>query len=144
MKSSKKYKQIKYNHYFFFFQMSQLIVVLLLLSLSTVKGQLIGNCLVDKDASAIPLLRNYSQPLTVADYDCPNHFYCPYSNPNVPESIPQMCPPTPKCQAARLVTYRCNVSQGLYEPVVCPPGYFCSNPKTLEIWQDLLIFRLQY
>lgn len=40
---------------------------------------------------------------------------------------PQYCTPTPICQATRLqqAENTCETAQGIFEPVICPKGYYC-------------------
>ncbi|KAI0882331.1 uncharacterized protein GGS22DRAFT_191502 [Annulohypoxylon maeteangense] len=56
---------------------------------------------------------------------CNPGFYCPNNSATTP---PQYCAPTPECLLTRLQTVRniCNDAQGIYEPLVCPPGHYCS------------------
>lgn len=46
---------------------------------------------------------------------------------NTAENPPEYCPPTTECQITRLQTLRntCGEPQGIYEPIVCMPGYYC-------------------
>jgi hypothetical protein len=41
---------------------------------------------------------------------------------------PEYCPPTSECLITRLELFRntCSEPQGIYEPLICPPGHFCS------------------
>jgi hypothetical protein len=50
--------------------------------------------------------------------------------PNSSDSEPpQFCPPTPECLVTRLqsVNNICAEPQGTYEPLICPPGSYCSD-----------------
>lgn len=46
---------------------------------------------------------------------------------NTAKTPPEYCPPTTECQITRLQTLRntCREPQGIYEPIVCAPGYYC-------------------
>ncbi|KAI3631015.1 hypothetical protein MIR68_010505 [Amoeboaphelidium protococcarum] len=71
---------------------------------------------------------NFAPVILSANNSCPQHFYCPNTSPDNPISNPQMCPPTLKCQSLRLTSNFCE-PQGLYEPVPCPKGFYCPNPR---------------
>lgn len=65
---------------------------------------------------------NGSIPILLAKNDtCNLGFFCPNSTN---ESPPQQCPPSQKCMATRLTKAQC-LPQGVLEPVVCKPGYYC-------------------
>ena len=72
--------------------------------------------------------------------DCIPGLYCPRVNASNPLYYPVKCLPTPECETTRLLGHQCpNVNNsfgatGPFEPVVCPPGYYCSTPKTIEKW----------
>ncbi|KAI6245928.1 Broad substrate specificity ATP-binding cassette transporter ABCG2 [Erysiphe necator] len=59
------------------------------------------------------------------DGSCNPGFFCPN---NDEENPPTFCPPTAECYEHRLqnVDNICLEPQGLYEPVICAPGYYCS------------------
>ncbi|KAF2013083.1 hypothetical protein BU24DRAFT_264171 [Aaosphaeria arxii CBS 175.79] len=61
--------------------------------------------------------------LTTSD-NCSPGFFCPNNDGDHP---PQYCPPTKQCQARRLLMIKniCPEPQGLYEPHICAPGYYC-------------------
>ena len=50
-------------------------------------------------------------------YECPKHFFCPNSTASVPESVPQVCPPTVDCSLKRAKYEACQ-PQGQFEPIV--------------------------
>ncbi|KUJ19737.1 ABC transporter-like protein [Mollisia scopiformis] len=60
---------------------------------------------------------------------CLEGFYC--AN-NSAQHLPQYCPPMPSCQDLRLSGTPCP-PQGLFEPVLCDPGYYCPNGGTQKI-----------
>ncbi|KAF2648433.1 ABC transporter-like protein [Lophiostoma macrostomum CBS 122681] len=72
---------------------------------------------------------NGSIPILLArDDTCNLGFFCPNSSATAP---PQYCPPSQECQAARVSQLTCH-QQGILEPVLCPPGYYCpSGGKSL-------------
>lgn len=91
------------------------------------------------NATAIPLN---------ADNSCNLGFQCEYNamhrnkmlimtlGPfNSIEHPPEYCQPTVPCQIQRLqLLYNiCNESQGLYEPIICRPGYYCPSPGKEEL-----------
>ena len=71
-------------------------------------------CYTSPKATPIPLHANYS---------CLPHFYCPNTTESNLLSLPSMCPPSIECQMKRLVSDFCP-EQGLYEPLVCPRGFY--------------------
>lgn len=76
--------------------------------------------------------------------DCIPGLYCPRINSSSPLYHPVKCLPTPECETLRLLGHVCpNVNSsfgamGPYEPVVCPPGYYCSTPRSIERWYGWL------
>ncbi|KAE9378553.1 ABC transporter-like protein [Stipitochalara longipes BDJ] len=58
-------------------------------------------------------------------YVCNAGFYCHNNSDSLP---PQYCPPTLECLVTRLqyLNNICQEAQGFYEPVICPPGSYCS------------------
>ncbi len=58
-----------------------------------------------------------------SSFECLPHFYCPNANASNPLSMPSMCPPTIECQKMRLFSEFCP-PQGIYEPQVCPRGFY--------------------
>ncbi|KAJ3127909.1 hypothetical protein HK098_005550 [Nowakowskiella sp. JEL0407] len=71
-------------------------------------------------------------PIPLAEYRCLPGFYCPYADVNKPESLPVFCPATPECTKLRLLSLGCSAAQGKFEPIVCPPGYYCPDYKTIS------------
>lgn len=69
--------------------------------------------------SAIPF------PLTGTP-NCDPGWLCPLSKANESWTWPQECPPTTSCQVTRLSSQFC-APQGIYEPELCPPGYYCPD-----------------
>ncbi|RKF62897.1 ABC transporter G family member 24 [Erysiphe neolycopersici] len=66
------------------------------------------------------------QPINLNnDGSCNPGFFCPNNNKKNP---PTFCPPTSDCFEHRLQNLDniCLEPQGLYEPVICAPGYYCS------------------
>lgn len=51
------------------------------------------------------------------------------------EHRPVFCPPSPDCLLRRLQssTNICLAPQGGFEPVICPPGYYCPPPGTQQL-----------
>ncbi|KAI8896888.1 hypothetical protein BC833DRAFT_553259 [Globomyces pollinis-pini] len=66
---------------------------------------------------------------------CKPGFFCPFISEDNPDSLPRMCTPSFQCEYYRLQGLRCpdgyHGSQGLYEPTVCPKGYYCPTFKEL-------------
>ncbi|KAH8679570.1 ABC transporter-like protein [Tricladium varicosporioides] len=56
---------------------------------------------------------------------CLPGFLCERNNAT---AVPMYCPPDPACLIARSSGVTCP-PQGLFEPVVCPPGYYCPHEK---------------
>ncbi|KAI9344654.1 hypothetical protein BDR26DRAFT_183811 [Obelidium mucronatum] len=81
-----------------------------------------GNCYVSPYAIGLPV--------TDYGYSCASRFYCPNATSSVTKSLPQLCSATAGCVATRLKTSLCT-PQGPYEPSICPPGYYCPDPKTI-------------
>ncbi|RMX94132.1 hypothetical protein D0867_13958, partial [Hortaea werneckii] len=52
-----------------------------------------------------------------------------------PLNPPQLCPPCERCQILRANRLTCN-PQGLYEPVICPAGYYCPTSTTTTSTSD--------
>jgi hypothetical protein len=69
-------------------------------------------------------------------FECKKGFYCPFTTPEDRGSFIVMCAPSPECGITRIQGLRCTNgnqgAQGLYEPSVCPKGYFCETPAKLE------------
>ncbi|RMZ19812.1 hypothetical protein D0859_16193 [Hortaea werneckii] len=66
-------------------------------------------------------------PVALASEDiCLPGWYCPNSSLLNP---PQLCPPYERCQILRANRLTCN-PQGLYEPIICPAGYYCPASTT--------------
>ena len=63
-------------------------------------------------------------PRTNATSLCLAGFYCPKSSSAQP---PQYCPPDEECVIARTLGSVCSAPQGVYEPELCPRGFYCSN-----------------
>lgn len=97
-------------------------VVALLLSAQMVMGR----CYVD-NSSGIQLPRVFDANGNVV---CPQGFLCPGFGSSDPSTFPVFCPPTPECQVHRLQGRLCTTSMGVYEPVLCPSGYYCPNATT--------------
>jgi hypothetical protein len=60
-----------------------------------------------------------------------NQFLGPWND----EHQPVFCPPSPDCLLRRLQSSAniCRASQGHFEPVICPPGYYCPPPGTQQL-----------
>jgi hypothetical protein len=58
-----------------------------------------GSCFVNSFTIGTPIIDN--------DYNCPSRFYCPFNTPNVPESVPQICPASMSCLVGRAVFQSC-------------------------------------
>ncbi|KAI1204021.1 hypothetical protein F5X97DRAFT_330106 [Nemania serpens] len=87
----------------------------------------------DELISAAPCWQPGGIPVGIQDVTswgstgCPLGFLCANNTVN---SLPQRCPPVPKCQTARLSGFVCqfggkNIGMGPFEPVVCQQGYYC-------------------
>ncbi|KND05205.1 uncharacterized protein SPPG_00865 [Spizellomyces punctatus DAOM BR117] len=82
------------------------------------------------DAS-VCLAGNTTVPVIISDrHACDPGYYCPHVDSKNPASLPSYCAPTDDCQLLRLQGKACQ-AQGLYEPVVCPSGYYCPDWKTM-------------
>ncbi|KAI8616142.1 hypothetical protein BC830DRAFT_223049 [Chytriomyces sp. MP71] len=57
-------------------------------------------------------------------------WYCPYLNQTDPTTLPIYCPPSAGCQEYRLTSLPCS-AQGKYEPIVCKPGFYCPDFRTM-------------
>ena len=71
---------------------------------------------------AIPLGLNIS--------NCDPGFYCPLINASDQFTWPQICAPSIDCQVKRLGSSYCD-AQGVYEPILCPPGFYCPNQSAM-------------
>ncbi|KAJ3119093.1 hypothetical protein HDU96_000008 [Phlyctochytrium bullatum] len=90
----------------------------------------------------IPGLGCFVQPFVPVGYPlgnetigfgCAQGYFCPYVDPTVPGRQMVACPPSEECGARRLFgTLRC-MPQGLFEPVPCPAGFYCPDPKTIKV-----------
>ncbi|KAJ3121092.1 hypothetical protein HK100_012521 [Physocladia obscura] len=67
-----------------------------------------------------------STNLTAAMLSCDAGWFCPNLDTRDPRTLPVACPPTASCVLSRL-TYTACPAQGLYEPVLCKPGFYCPN-----------------
>lgn len=75
--------------------------------------------------AGLPLSNRYN---TYVEGATENKCELPDTGPNNSfHNPPQYCPPTNECQITRLQTLHnsCSIPQGIYEPVVCAPGFFC-------------------
>ncbi|KAJ3158449.1 hypothetical protein HDU86_002918 [Geranomyces michiganensis] len=61
---------------------------------------------------------------------CLPGFYCPALTTTGPERA-TICPPTDECLGIRLMGATCKEPMGLYEPIVCPKGYYCPTFDTI-------------
>ncbi|ORY42611.1 hypothetical protein BCR33DRAFT_851653 [Rhizoclosmatium globosum] len=61
---------------------------------------------------------------------CDAGWYCPYLNQSDAKTLPVYCPPSAGCQIYRLQSLPCS-AQGKYEPILCKPGYYCPDFKTI-------------
>lgn len=88
-------------------------------------------------AEGIPKTGILCQPLLVSD--CIPGFYCPNVNSSNPQTYPVQCLPSPACQRKRLLGNQCPSinerwkAQSPFEPMICPPGYYCSTPRSIKI-----------
>jgi hypothetical protein len=57
---------------------------------------------------------------------CAPGFYCPNLDPLNNATWAVACPPSAECSYVRLDTRQCE-AQGLYEPQLCPEGYYCKS-----------------
>ncbi|KAI9344656.1 hypothetical protein BDR26DRAFT_183833 [Obelidium mucronatum] len=69
-------------------------------------------------------------PVTLYNYSCAPHFYCPNSTAEVIGSLPQLCEPTNECVGRRLATELCEPN-GPYEPQLCVRGNYCPDSKSM-------------
>ncbi|KAJ3126910.1 hypothetical protein HK100_010029, partial [Physocladia obscura] len=60
---------------------------------------------------------------------CPPAYFCPYVTPD-PDTFPVLCPAAANCAVDRLFGLRC-LPQGLFEPMLCWPGFYCSDPSVI-------------
>ena len=72
-------------------------------------------------------------------FSCPLGYYCPNIVSGNTSTLPTQCNPSSTCSSSRLLGSICfNAqpdhfgAQGLFEPVVCPPKYYCATPRTLD------------
>ncbi|KAJ3321189.1 hypothetical protein HDV06_004532 [Boothiomyces sp. JEL0866] len=69
---------------------------------------------------------------------CQDGFYCPNTLLNNQATYPVLCPPSTACARQRALGYPCTDgflgAQGIYEPIVCPRGYYCSTPLNIQMW----------
>lgn len=85
--------------------------------------------LFDSSSNGLPLC--YASPLDLPtpislNYSCDPGFYCPNTTASILWSLPQVCPPTLECIESRLKGEYCP-TQGPFEPMLCPAGYYCSD-----------------
>ncbi|KAJ3115525.1 hypothetical protein HDU96_000472 [Phlyctochytrium bullatum] len=62
---------------------------------------------------------------------CDPGWYCPNLDKNNASTLPVYCPPSAGCSVYRLSSLPCS-PQGLYEPAVCKPGFYC--PTYLQMF----------
>ena len=73
--------------------------------------------------------------------DCGPGWYCPNvrncgPNGSTPENNPwnlrpEYCPPSIACATKRLGSAFCDAAQGVFEPMLCPPGNYCPDQHTI-------------
>ncbi|KAJ3114226.1 hypothetical protein HDU96_002395 [Phlyctochytrium bullatum] len=66
-------------------------------------------------------------------YGCAQGYFCPYVEPTVPGRQMVACPPSEECGARRLIGMLRCMPQGLFEPIPCPAGFYCPDPKTIKV-----------
>ncbi|KAJ3232663.1 hypothetical protein HDU81_002813 [Chytriomyces hyalinus] len=79
----------------------------------------------------IPLLLNPNATAEEAMH-CDPGWFCPRLNPIDPSTMPVYCPPSHECAMSRLLYTPCE-AQGLYEPTICKPGYYCPVTTSMLI-----------
>ncbi|KAI0406240.1 hypothetical protein F4802DRAFT_606249 [Xylaria palmicola] len=82
-------------------------------------------------SSTSTCLSGFDSQALLQGFHCNAGFFCPNNSDANP---PEYCPPTTECLLTRLQTVKniCNQAQGVYEPMVCPPGHYC-NPGGKQI-----------
>ncbi|ORY50039.1 hypothetical protein BCR33DRAFT_781546 [Rhizoclosmatium globosum] len=73
---------------------------------------------------------NGSLPVT-AENACRPGFFCPYLDIANPATYPVQCPPSTLCFLLRSYGRYCDEPQGVFEPMVCPKGFYCPDYKTV-------------
>ncbi|KAI9335097.1 hypothetical protein BDR26DRAFT_805095 [Obelidium mucronatum] len=71
-----------------------------------------------------------SKSLTI-EKACKPGFFCPFLDISNPGTYPVGCPPTGSCFLTRTYGFACKYPQGVFEPMVCPQGFYCPNYKTV-------------
>ncbi|KAJ3286336.1 hypothetical protein HDU79_006575, partial [Rhizoclosmatium sp. JEL0117] len=75
---------------------------------------------------------NGTIPLTIENA-CKPGFFCPFLDISNPATYPVQCPPSPTCFYTRSLGYHCWEPQGVFEPMPCPPGFYCPDYKTTVV-----------
>ncbi|KAJ3326983.1 hypothetical protein HDU76_012450 [Blyttiomyces sp. JEL0837] len=94
------------------------------------KGSFGYGCLLSPNSSlGYPMVSKSVNVTNIAsitiDDLCAPGFFCPYFDPTDPlDTLPVVCPATPKCSSDRL-GYKLCLPQGRYEPMACPGGFYC-------------------
>ncbi|KAJ3025743.1 UNVERIFIED_CONTAM: hypothetical protein HDU68_006733, partial [Siphonaria sp. JEL0065] len=76
-------------------------------------------------------LFNATESLTLTvEKACLPGFLCPYLDITNPATYPVECAPDGYCFFSRSWGKPCDNPQGLFEPMACPPGFYCPDYKT--------------
>ncbi|KAJ3065620.1 hypothetical protein HDU98_011047, partial [Podochytrium sp. JEL0797] len=75
---------------------------------------------------------NHTLPITL-ETACTPGFFCPYLDLSDNSTFPVACPAGDICFLTRATGKNCNIPQGLFEPMICPPGFFCPDYKTVTV-----------
>ena len=92
----------------------------------------IGSADPDADTCTPECLKADAVPWFLHIDDCDEGFWCPNTDPDDEDTLPVICPPTPECEEMRWNHQAC-AAQGWFEPVVCPGGSYCPNPRNRTI-----------
>ncbi|ORY49964.1 hypothetical protein BCR33DRAFT_781479 [Rhizoclosmatium globosum] len=75
---------------------------------------------------------NGTLPLTIENA-CKPGFFCPFLDINNPATYPVQCPPSGNCFYFRSIGFPCWEPQGVFEPMICPSGFYCPDYKTVTV-----------
>ncbi|KAJ3065371.1 hypothetical protein HDU99_004182, partial [Rhizoclosmatium hyalinum] len=62
---------------------------------------------------------------------CGPGMFCPYLNIENSATWPVVCQPDHYCFGLRAFGRNCMYPQGVFEPMICPPGFYCPDYKTV-------------
>ncbi|KAJ3286083.1 hypothetical protein HDU79_006766, partial [Rhizoclosmatium sp. JEL0117] len=81
---------------------------------------------------ALDITNNGTLPLTIENA-CKPGFFCPFLDITNPATYPVQCPPSGNCFYFRSIGFPCWEPQGVFEPMICPSGFYCPDYKTVTV-----------